>query len=332
VRLSVVVPTTNGAPTLDRCLDAIRAAMQSDDELIVVDSPSGGPPAQRRNEGASRASGDVLVFVDSDVLPHPTALDRIRAAFVENPALDAVFGCYDDTPGDPRAVSTFRNLLHHHVHRQNEGPACTFWSGLGGIRRETFLATGGFDAERYPRPMIEDIELGMRIVDAGGHIELHGNILGTHLKVWTLATMVQSDLLHRGVPWTRLILERGNAPATLNLAWRHRFSALAFLGLSALPLAALRVGTRRGVEAASALLLVAMALNHRFYALLLERGGPNLWIAGVLLHGTHHLVGATSIPVGMAAHFRAASGVRADQEYRPPPGTGGALNAYEQVA
>src|SRR5580700_1184217 len=68
LRLSVVVPSTNGAPTLDRCVDAITATMQPGDELIVVDEPAGGAPAQRRNDGAWRARGDVLVFVDADVV------------------------------------------------------------------------------------------------------------------------------------------------------------------------------------------------------------------------------------------------------------------------
>jgi hypothetical protein len=279
--------------------------MLPDDELIVVNTPGGEAPAHR-NEGARRASGDVLVFVDADVVPHPGALDRIREAFAADPLLDAVFGCYDDTPADRGRVSTFRNLLHHHVHMESRGPACTFWSGLGGIRREIFVAMGGFDATRYPRGMIEDIELGLRIGDAGGRIELRGDILGTHLKAWTFITMMQSDLLYRAVPWTRLILERRQAPPTLNLAWRHRFSALVFLGLASTPFAATRLGTRRGISAASALMVTTVALNHRFYALLLRRGGPSLGVTGVFLHGAHHLAGVTAIPMAMAVHLRAA--------------------------
>jgi GT2 family glycosyltransferase len=251
------------------------------------------------------------VFIDADVVAHPTALDRIRSAFLEDPLLDGVFGSYDDTPAGPRLVSTFRNLLHHHVHMEGGGPACTFWSGLGGIRRETFLSIGGFDATRYPRPMVEDIELGLRIVDAAGRIELRRDILGTHLKDWTFATMVQSDLLHRGVPWTQLMIERPQAPATLNLAWRHRFTALVFLALTAAPLTAPRLGRRRSVSVASALFSVSLVLSHRFYALLIRRGGPSLGMTGVLLHGAHHLAGVTSVPVAVAAHLLETAGYAA---------------------
>jgi glycosyltransferase involved in cell wall biosynthesis len=305
VRLSVVVPSVNGAETLDRCVDAIRDSMLPGDELIVVDEPAGGGPARRRNEGARRASGDVLVFVDSDVVCHPDALGAIRAAFRDDPKLDGVFGCYDDVPSGPGTVSTFRNLLHHHVHVESAGPASTFWSGLGGIRRETFEASGGFDATRYPRPMVEDIELGLRILDAGGRIELHGDIRGTHLKQWTLAMMLRTDLLHRGVPWTRLLIERRSAPATLNLAWHHRVSALAYLALTLLPFASPRLGPRRTALTSAALMGVTITLNRDFYRLLLRRGGPGLGMTGVALHAAHHLASVTALPVAAAEHAAA---------------------------
>ena len=301
-RLSVIVPSANGAPTLGRCLEAIEASMRLDDELIVVDGPAGGAPAQRRNDGARRATGDVLVFIDADVVAHPSALDRIRAAFADDQLLAGVFGCYDDSPPAPGVVSRFRNLLHHYVHVESEGPASTFWSGLGGIRRDVFLASGGFDATRYPRPMVEDVELGLRIGDAGGRIELRRDIRGTHLKDWTLSEMLQSDLLNRGVPWAQLILERRHAPATLNLAWRHRFSALAYLGLVVTPLAGPRLGRRRTVATGSALVVTTLALNHRLYALLLRRGGPRLSLTGLVLHGAHHLAGLAAVPVALAGH------------------------------
>ena len=69
-------------------------------------------------------------------------------------------------------MSAFRNLLHHHVHQQAAGPATTFWAGLGAVRREAFLASAGFDAERYPVPSIEDIELGMRLAPTAARIGL----------------------------------------------------------------------------------------------------------------------------------------------------------------
>ncbi|MDX6482586.1 MAG: hypothetical protein QOE95_357, partial [Gaiellaceae bacterium] len=180
-RLSAIVPATNSPPTLGACRAALEAAVEAGDEVIVVEEAGGPGPASARNAGADRAGGDVLVFVDADVVVHSDALDRIRRAFASDDALDALFGSYDDAPAADGLVSGFRNLLHHHVHQTSRGPATTFWAGLGAVRKAAFEAEGGFDAARYPEPSVEDIELGMRLVASGRRIELDPAIQGTHL-------------------------------------------------------------------------------------------------------------------------------------------------------
>jgi GT2 family glycosyltransferase len=293
--LAVVVPATDSPATLERCLAALRASSEPADELIVVEAPSGEGPAAARNRGVARAHGGVVAFVDADVAVHPDALARLRAAFAADPALDAVFGAYDDAPSAPGSVSRFRNLLHHHVHANSAGEAQTFWAGLGAMRREAFLAAGGFDAGRYPHPAVEDIELGMRLRRDGARIVLDPEILGTHLKRWSLRSMARTDFARRGVPWTRLQLEAGSASGALNLSAAHRASALASVALAGGLLA------RRRLAAAVALATL-VGLNRSFYRLLARRGGPRLLAAGVPLHVLHHLLAAAAVPVGVVAH------------------------------
>src|SRR5262249_43514410 len=121
MKLSVVLPATDRPPTLERCLAAIAAADPPPDELIVVDDPSLRGPAAARNEGVSRATGEVVVFVDSDVVVHPDVFGRIRAAFEADTALVAVFGSYDDRVETRGVVAGFRNLLHHQMHQRYPG-------------------------------------------------------------------------------------------------------------------------------------------------------------------------------------------------------------------
>ena len=195
-------------------------------------------------------------------------------------------------------VSRFRNLLHHHVHASAGGPATTFWSGLGAIRREAFEAVGGFDGERYPRPCIEDIELGMRLHAAGYRIALDPAVRGTHLKRWTLWSMLRTDLAARGAPWVALRLERGGAGGgALNLAWGQRLAA----GAAVLAAAAALSGRGRLALAALAAML---APNVGFYALLARLGGPRLALSGVPLHLVHHLTAAASVPAGIVLWAR----------------------------
>jgi hypothetical protein len=301
VRLTAIVPATNRPATLGPCLAAIRDAAAAPEQVIVVDDPSIRHPALARNAGARQATGNVLVFVDADVTVHPDAFTRIRRSFEADPALVALFGSYDDAPAAPGVVSVFRNLLHHHVHHSEAGPASTFWAGLGAMRRDAFEAAGGFTV--HP---IEDIELGMRLSKSGARILLDPTVQGTHLKEWSLYSMLRTDLLVRGIPWVGLLLQyRGSASTSaLNLGWRHRLSALACLALvAAVPLRSVWI-----LVVALALLVV---LNFSFYRLLVRRQGLPRAVGGVGLHVLHQLVAVAAVPLGILAHLSRRSKARA---------------------
>ena len=293
VRLTAVIPATNDPPTLAACLAAIAEAEQPPEQVVVV--TEGGGPAAARNAGVEDATGDVVVFVDADVLPHADAFTRIRGVFEADPALAAVFGSYDDVPTEPGIVSQFRNLLHHHVHQQGAGDATTFWAGLGAVRADAFRAAGGFDADRYPLPSVEDIDLGTRLSSSGAKILLDPLVQGTHLKRWTLEDMVRTDFWQRGVPWVELMLRHGSGSTALNLGWRHRVSAAAAV-ISALALLRGRPGT------ALAGLIALVALNVELYELFLRRHGPVGAATGAGLHAVHHVTGALAVPVGVLKH------------------------------
>ena len=295
-RLTAIVPATKAPETLERVRAAIEAAAAPPEEILVVDGPYEAGPAEARNAGAQRASGDVLVFVDADVIVHRDAFVRIRDAFGSDPGLGGVFGSYDDEPAEGDTVSAFRNLLHHHVHQSSPGPAKTFWAGLGAIRRDVFLEMGGFD-DAYGVPSIEDVELGLRVTDAGHRIELAPAIQGTHLKGWTLPGMVRGDVLHRAVPWLALLLKHGRLPTSLNLGWRHRVSALASVGVAG------GVAARRARVLVPSLALL-VALNHTFYELLWKKLGPQKAALGVGLHVMHHLSAVAASPLALWVYLR----------------------------
>ena len=246
-KLSVVVPNHNGGVALKRCLDAIQSSSYPGFECIVVDDDStdrwvetaknsafkvielrDGPhgPAHARNVGAQAASGDILFFLDADVVIYPDTLQKVADAFLRNNKLTAVFGSYDDQPGDGHFLSQYKNLFHRFVHQQAREESRSFWSGCGAIRREVFLAMGGFDAVKYPQPSIEDIELGRRLSMRGHTIVIDKTIQVKHLKRWTLTNLIKTDIFSRGIPWTQLILADRAIPNDLNLETSQRWSAL----------------------------------------------------------------------------------------------------------
>lgn len=247
--ISVVIPVHNAPAHLEKCLSKLFASVDPPEEVIVVDDGSTDAtpevarkfdvrllteaerqgPAAARNLGARQASGDVLYFIDADVLVRPDTTGRIRAAFAEDDKLDALVGSYDDAPESADFLSQYKNLMHHFVHQRSRRDACTFWSGCGAIRREVFLEHGGFD-ESYERPAIEDIELGYRLFQAKRKMILDPAIQVKHLKKWTFWGLLKSDVLDRGIPWTELILRDKRMPNDLNLQLSQRVSvALAFV-------------------------------------------------------------------------------------------------------
>lgn len=186
-----------------------------------------------------------------------------------------MIGSYDDSPVSPGFISLYKNLFHHYVHQNSSGESQTFWSGCGAIKRELFLAFGGFDERRYRRPSIEDIELGTWMAAAGHRIFLDGRIQAKHLKRWTFRTLLKTDIFDRGVPWTRLMLRAGAMASTLNVTPVQRLS-VALVYLAALALIASLLWPK-ALLAFAALAVIVTLLNIDFYRFLARRQG--LWFA-----------------------------------------------------
>lgn len=334
VQLSVIVPAHDAAHLLDDTLGALvdSALPRAAWELIVVDDAShdatadvaegfadqvirltDGPrgPGGARNMGVASARGDWLVFIDADVRVHPDTLGRFLDATTKYPDVVAIFGAYDEHPAAPGIVSQFRNLLHRYVHLRGAGEAATFWAGCGGVRRDAFEAVGGFDTERFPRPQIEDIDLGYRLRDQGGTIILDPAIGGTHLKRWTFGAMIRTDVRDRGIPWMRLLLERrGRTPVSLNAGgFEQAKVALMGMALAALFLGVALADARILLVSAGAVGVVTL-LNwpaHRWYA---KVRGPSFAVAAVPLLLVYYASSAVAAAAGIMAYLWTAVGTR----------------------
>lgn len=312
--ISVVIPCHNSAGTLDACLAAIARSGQPVRECIVVDDASTDGtaetaralgatvvrnavrrgPARARNIGVEQASGDIILFLDADVAVHGDAIGRI-VRLLEDNAVDAVIGSYDDTPAAPSFVSQYRNLLHCFTHRRARRNASTFWCGCGAIRRELFLKRGGLP-EKYTRASIEDVEFGIHLAASGGAIVLDPAIEVKHLKHWTFAGMLRTDIFDRAVPWSRLILRTNFMPNDLSLRWGHRTAV-------ALAVVALVAGLAGQRVLCGACFAAAIALNYRFYAFLAMHRGIWFALRAIPLHFAFHLYSGFGFALGAAAHL-----------------------------
>lgn len=248
--ISVIVPVHNSPALLRLCIEQLLASTFSSFEVIVVDDAStddtaniasslgvrllrldqNAGPAVARNRGAEISRGDYIMFLDADVCVTPHTMGQVAGTFAQNPELAAIFGSYDTKPMEENVLSQFKNLFHHYVHQNSQVQATTFWSGCGAMRRSVFLEMGGFSV-RYGRPAIEDIELGRRMHQAGHRIMLNKSIQVTHLKRWTLWSMMKTDVMDRGIPWTEMMLREGSIPNDLNTKYSQQMSVILTYGL-----------------------------------------------------------------------------------------------------
>jgi glycosyltransferase involved in cell wall biosynthesis len=277
----------NGGRYLESCLNALARSTIVDYECIVVDDESSdctpqiaaafgcrvirmhsqSGPAAARNAGADAAGSELLLFLDADVCVSPDTLERCCRKFAENAGLDALVGSYDPHPFHPSFVSQYRNLMHCYVHQTANPRTRSFWSGCGAIRRHVFLAAGGFD-ETYRRPCVEDLELGSRLSRQGRYMLLDRSIQVRHLKRWTLAGMIRTDVLDRAIPWVWLILRAKHLPDDLNLRVRERVCVALVLTATLAEICSWRNPILLWL--ALGMITLTVVLQHRFYRFLAE--------------------------------------------------------------
>lgn len=277
--------------------DIVEACGDERVRLVEMGVNRGRGPA--RNAGLAAARHRCAVLLDADVVPHADAIDRLRRRLDEGSV--AVFGSYDDRPGDPGVVSQYRNLLHHVTHRDAGSTADHLFAGLAAVDTDVVRGVGGFDEHRWARD-IEDVELGYRLMAAGHRIDVEPSAQGTHLKPYTLRSLVSIDLFDRAIPWTRLMLEKG-AGSNRFVTGRHRLvsAGSAVTALVAVLPATKNPAARFVLVGSSVVFLIA---NRRLFELLLRRGGVRLAAVSIPLHMLHTSVGVAGGVIGMLGHLR----------------------------
>lgn len=190
--VSVVVSVKNRAAMMGDCIAGLLA--QSLDrarfELILVDNVStedlravadaarcaglnvtylrterDGGPAPARNQGVARARGRIIAFTDSDCRPTPGWLASGLATF-DDPKIGLVSG-----PVLPKPEQTIRPTTKITFITREEHP--TFPTANLFVRRETFLALGGFDTSLSFRDPLDrategaDTDLAWRVIKTG---------------------------------------------------------------------------------------------------------------------------------------------------------------------
>ncbi len=310
--LAVIVPVYNGARTIGECLTALFASTFQDFEVIVVDDGSSDEsaaiaerfpvrmvpfarncgPSAARNAGAAVSKAALLFFLDADIIVPPAFLAEVVETMRGLPKYSALFCSYTKETIPQNFWSRHKNLVHHWTHQTALVEAATFCGGFGLIRREVFLEIGGFDSEcRF----LEDIDLGYRMHRAGHSIFLARHLQATHAKVYTLWSLLRSEMLGRAVPWTRLMLKYRIFRSDLNTRMSN------VLSVAAVCLLPVSLFVDPYLRLAACLVLLFLWLNRSYIRFAAREYGLLFAVQSALFSGFVYALSAAGLGLGVSA-------------------------------
>ena len=293
-RISVVMPVYNAERTLAECLTWIFRSTFESFEVILVDDgstdrsaaiaatfpveivPTQGRvgPAAGRNLGARAARGEILFFIDSDVMLRPDSLHNLAAAF-EDDTLDAVCGVQTAEMRHQNLASQYKNLWMRWTYLRQTGPVPLFYTTAAAIRRAAFERVGGFD-EGYATPNVEDTAFGQKLARVGLSVRVLAPLEVEHVKRYSLVGMLRTDFA-RAVSLTRLKLRNRRHLSDNDTSVPTSY--IASVALTGVAVAAGAVGVAAGLPAATAAACLlgagAVALNAEFLNAI--RTNDGLW-------------------------------------------------------
>ncbi len=202
----------NGERTIKDTLLSVSAQAYSKYETIVVDDHSsdstaeilklfnvktvknrGNGVAWARNTGAEHACGNILLFIDADIVLPEDALDLIKEAFQEKRISGAV-GIESISMPYKNFYSSFKNLWMNYTFTHLPPYIHSFYTSCAAIRKQDFIKLGGFDTN-YKRPNVEDTAFGRKMANNGNLTVVIKKLEVRHKKEYTLQTLVKTDFL-----------------------------------------------------------------------------------------------------------------------------------------
>jgi glycosyltransferase involved in cell wall biosynthesis len=181
--ISVVIPTYNAERFMPALLESIFKTGVEDMEVIIVDDCStdntvqivrnypvkliqleaNSGPAKARNIGVKAAGGDIILFLDADVIVMDGTIREVKDCFDKNPMANCVIGVCATEPLNngfvPRYMAMFEFI---HLIGTKDNKVSVFAPRCGAIKKDFFEKIGGYN-ESYRGADVEDFELARRI-------------------------------------------------------------------------------------------------------------------------------------------------------------------------
>lgn len=181
MKASVILPTHNRMPVLTHCLSHLMNQTIGDYEVILIDDcssdsthsfieetnysnlryirlPEQKGPYYARNKGIEDANGDIIIFLDSDVIVFPDFIeDHI---LIHERREDIVL------QGMVKHVNSLEKVSTEGFYLPNALCLKTFITQNISVRKKWLLTVRGFD-DFGPTMGYKDIDMGFRLMDLG---------------------------------------------------------------------------------------------------------------------------------------------------------------------
>lgn len=216
MEISVVIPTYNRLDSLKRVLDALEKQtypveqfevrvisdgstdgtieylqnLKTSLNLFPVQQPNGGAAAAR-NRGIQLAQGEIIIFLDDDVVPAPQLITEHARFFHEHGMNIIVLGPMLSPAGfqyspwvqweQDMLVKQYEAMLQD----KWEPTARQFYTGNSSVARRFLIEAGGFDPS-FRRA--EDVELAYRLAEKGLTFIFNPQAIGHHFAIRSFAS------------------------------------------------------------------------------------------------------------------------------------------------
>jgi glycosyltransferase involved in cell wall biosynthesis len=158
--VSVIIPTCNRLKFTQEAIASVKAQTYRDHEIIVIEDTKGRGPAWARNQGATKAKGKYIAFLDSDDIWEKRKLEK-QLNFLKKDRKFKI--CYTNE----KWVRNGKHLNQMKKHQKYHGwifekclPLCIISASSIIVTREVFENLGGFDESL---PVCEDYDLWLRM-------------------------------------------------------------------------------------------------------------------------------------------------------------------------
>ncbi len=163
MKVSIIIPSYNEEKYIGRLLKSIISQDLNDFEIIVADADStdntrkicrhygckvvkGGRPAQGRNNGVKNSSGDILIFIDADVVLPSRSLKNDINEFMDRKLDIAGINLY---PLSDKLFDIYTHFFYNSFQKISSHFDPLLSGALIIVKREVFYKVGGFNETIY---------------------------------------------------------------------------------------------------------------------------------------------------------------------------------------